>query len=410
MTRLRLLLPVVILCTGVACCVFLVSTSASPLKKPGDQPGTLVETRVAAPVTRERSLNLHGVVMPAQQVTVTPEVGGRVTWMHSELVVGGRLKQGEPMLRVDGRAYRFAAAERESAVEEATLRLKLEEAQHQVAQYVWKSGGGESRVTEQGRALALREPQLKAAKVRVSAAKSARARERLSIERTSLRAPFDAWVRSEGVELGQVVGPESELVILVGTGAYWVQVALRVDQVSAVGIPGIGTQATGTTAIVRQGSGGDEVVREGKVVRLLGDLDPESRMARVLVEIDDPLRDVASPRAGQRRIPLLVGAFVAVELKLGEVAGVYELERAWLRDGDRVFVMSPSGVLEVRDVEVAWGTSDHVFVSRGLEPGDRLVTTRVGSPLPGMKLRTTSASPAAESEPTDSLAAAGSSL
>ena len=44
--------------------------------------------------------------------------------------------------------------------------------------------------------------------------------------------------------------------------------------------------------------------------------------------------------------------------------------------------------LAVRDVSVVWRGADHVLISKGLDPGDRVVTTTLATYAPGMALRT----------------------
>ena len=69
----------------------------------------------------------------------------------------------------------------------------------------------------------------------------------------------------------------------------WVQVALPMDHLSAFDVPGFNCErGEGSRARVWQDLGGQMLKRGGRVIRLLGDLDPVGRMARVLIEIRDP--------------------------------------------------------------------------------------------------------------------------
>ena len=45
----------------------------------------------------------QGTVRAARQIVLQPEITGRVTWCSDELVPGGRLKRGQPLVRINPR-------------------------------------------------------------------------------------------------------------------------------------------------------------------------------------------------------------------------------------------------------------------------------------------------------------------
>ncbi len=383
MKWLKGLLPIVVLAVGVLGLVMLVRTRPEPAKKPIEHLGELVETQPLRRVSRAVTIEAHGTVTPSRRVVIQPEVTGRVTWLNEQLVPGGRVAAGTPLLRVDARDYRLAVKQQRSTVEQAELQLKLEQMQHRVAQDEWAIIGEDERATPEGRAIALRQPQLETARASLAAARSARERAELNVGRTTVNAPFDAWVQSENVELGQLVSPQTQAATLIGTEAYWIQVAVSLEALAHISIPGLRGVAAedGALATVTQGSGKAQVSRQGRVVRLLGDLDPAGRMARLLVEVQDPLGG-----GDGSRLPLLLGAFVSVQLAAGNQVDVFELPARTVQDGDRVLLYS-DGKLETRRVNVAWRTADVVLASSGLREGERLITSRVASPVSGMRLR-----------------------
>jgi hypothetical protein len=119
------------------------------------------------------------------------------------------------------------------------------------------------------------------------------------------------------------------------------------------------------------------------VVRALGDLEEEGRMARLLVSVDDPLGfEVSAP-------PLLLGSFVRVEIDGTPLVDVAVLDAALLHDGKHVWVMNDSNELEIRAVTVAFRGRDQVFVSSGLSAGERVIRSGLSVPVAGMSLRLT---------------------
>lgn len=117
------------------------------------------------------------------------------------------------------------------------------------------------------------------------------------------------------------------------------------------------------------------------MIRLEGQLESQTRNAQLLVAVDDPY---SPPEGG---LPLLPGSFVRVELEGREVDGVFSLPRAALHDGNTLWIVDDSERLATRRVDVRWGTSDEVYITGELQPGDRVVTSTLSLPLAGEQVR-----------------------
>jgi multidrug efflux pump subunit AcrA (membrane-fusion protein) len=118
------------------------------------------------------------------------------------------------------------------------------------------------------------------------------------------------------------------------------------------------------------------------------------RLARVLVEIDDPLGlDRPAGAEGAAPLPMLLGAFVHVEIPAGSIAGAVAIPRAQVHDDDRVWIMGEGDRLAIRRVDVSWRARDHVIVRSGVVAGERIVTSPIANPVEGMLLRVAAAPP-----------------
>jgi RND family efflux transporter MFP subunit len=322
-------------------------------------------------------LHASGLVVPAQEVTVIPEVSGRIVSQSSRLLPGGRFERGQEMARIDSRDYTLAMEQERSRVHQAELELELERGRGDIAAHEWEILGD-------GRAggevpLALREPHRLNAEQGLEAARSGLRRAEINLERTVLRAPFNAMVITEQVDVGQVVGPATAAVSLVGTDRFWVRIAVPVEKLAAIDIPGV-TADEGSPARVTQRIGGDSAgVRRGEVIQLAGQLDPATRMAEILVAVDRPLEG--------HGIPLLPGAYVDVEIDGRDLNGAVTVPRDALVDGDQVWIVGAGNALIRRSVEVGWRSPDEVVITRGLEAGTRIVVSPMVSPVEGMPVR-----------------------
>ncbi|MBX3248980.1 MAG: efflux RND transporter periplasmic adaptor subunit [Myxococcales bacterium] len=382
-TVLKVVLPLLVIAAGVGFFRFVVSRKPEAPRQPQVDTALLVETTVVERGRHEVAVRANGQVVAAELVVLSPEVTGRVRAMSPELVPGGRFRAGETMLRIDPRDYQLAVDAQSAEVNRAQLELQLEEGRQRIAEREWALFEREPQEAGAGRALALREPQVETARVAVRSAQSSAQRARLALEKATLRAPFNGMVLSENVDLGQVVGPQTQVATLVGTDAFWVRVSVPVASLATLRFPD--RHGEGSPVRVWQSVNGQRIEREGRLLRLLPDVDPVGSMARVIVRIDDPLA-----LQGERRgsLPMLLGSYVDVELGAAPLDDVVELPRLALREGNKVYVMTPERTLAVREVEIVWSRPETVLVRDGLASGEQVVTSRVPTPVAGLPLRT----------------------
>lgn len=381
--RLKWGLSVAVIVASVAIAIVLVATKPEPPRAEKPMEGTLVEVLRVESSRHAVELHAKGTVVPAMEIMLQPEVSGRVVWQSDELVSGGRFEKDEPILKIDPRDYQLAVESFRSQVRQARLDYTLEKRRGEVAKREWNSFG-ETDATDEQRALAQREPQLEATKLQLKAAESALKKAELDLKRANLRAPFNAMVVSESVDVGQLINSQMTVARLVGTDEYHVQVSVPVAALRTIRPRRGDTPGSATTVTQRVGQG--VIERRGEVIRQLPDLDPGGAMARILVRIEDPLGD-------DRELPLLLGAFVDVAAEAEPIENAIRVPRLALRNGNQVYVMNDDGLLEIRDVGIAWSEPDSVLVTTGLRPGDQLVTSRIAIPVPNMPLRTAGGTP-----------------
>ena len=127
---------------------------------------------------------------------------------------------------------------------------------------------------------------------------------------------------------------------------------------------------------------GRTLVREARVDRLAGEVERSGRLARVIIEILDPLNRGGAPDQGV----LLLGSYVRVEIEGPVIEDVIELPRSVLRENDTILVMDDSQLLAVRNYTVVLGRADTVLARIELQPGDRIITSPLGVAISGMPL------------------------
>jgi RND family efflux transporter MFP subunit len=251
------------------------------------------------------------------------------------------------------------------------MQLRQEEGRQVVAKREWALLGDSVKATKNGRSLALREPQIASAKASIKSARSYISVARLSLERTVIKAPFDAVLRTEQVELGQRIGPGQGIMRLVGTKVWWAELAIPLVHLQHLKIPG-------AKAIIYQGADGKQG-RMGRVIRRLPDVDRASQLARVIVEIDNPLD-------APQETPLLLGTAVRAVLHGTPFPDTVSVPVEMLRNGNAVWQIDDESRLKKTPVRVLWRDRDHVVV-KGLKAGESIISNHVPTAAPGMALR-----------------------
>lgn len=375
----KAIVPLVLLAVGFGVFRFLVVTKAEAPRAAPPPAGALVEVHAVAAEDRDVALVAHGRVVPTRQARLSSQSGGRVVWQSPELRAGGRFHRGEAMLRVDARDYRLALEARRADVERASVDVDLERSRRDVARREWESFGGGEASDEAG--LTLREPQQRAASVALAAAQSGLRRAQLDLSRTTIRAPFDLLIVDEQVDLGQLVGPSAPLMTVVASDSFRVEVSVPLESLGRIALPRgdeVGAEATVTMA-----AGDARIERVGHVIELLPDLGTTGSLARILVQIDEPL----GREGHDGELPLLLGSYVTVRIDAGRLEAMIPLPREQLHEGNHVYVMGDDGRLEIREVTLAWRDEDEVLIRAGLSAGDRVITSRLATPVAGTQLR-----------------------
>ncbi|MHC4432893.1 MAG: efflux RND transporter periplasmic adaptor subunit [Planctomycetota bacterium] len=323
-----------------------------------------------------------GVVMPAQQVTLRPQVIGKVVKLSADLVPGGIVRDGQKLLEIDRRDYDVLVRQRQSDVAKALRDLKVEQGNQAIARQEYELLG--ESVAEEDRELVLRQPQLASALAAHESAQAALEKAQLDLARCDVNAPFNAIVQERKVDLGATVSLNTDLVTLVGTDEAWVEVKVTVDQLKWLTIPQTADDSGSTVKIYNRSAWAADRFRTGRILCLLGEVEKLGRLARVLVSVDDPF----CLKPENSSLPqLLMGSYVSAGLEGRKLAAVFEIDRSHLRENQSVWIMNDEGELEIREVKIGFSNAEKVFVTEGLADNEKLVVTDIAAPVQGMPLR-----------------------
>jgi RND family efflux transporter MFP subunit len=336
-----------------------------------------------------------------------PQVSGVVVWKAAEFEPGGSFAKGDLLFEVDPRDYQLSAAQADAQVAQARYQLELAQEEAAIARQEWERIRTEG---EEPTNLVLRKPQLRAAEANLQSAEARYAETQLRLERTKVYAPFNGRVRSAAVDVGQHLNAgqsiaqiysieKAEIVVPVpdeDLGWFTLPFPIKITAQNAPGDHSVynpnvegGAQSysfarEGASAIINGSFAGRSHQWNGRVIRTEGELDPQSRMARLVVEVDAPYGGIAEGIP-----PLTIGMFVDVAIAGRHVDGVRILPRAAVRQGDRVWVVGPDGKLRVRQAQVVRTIEDEVLTYLDLEKNERVIVSQLSGVTDGMQVRLT---------------------
>lgn len=353
--------------------------------------GATKETAMLVEVTEVRegifqpTIVATGTVQPAQDILLSPRVSGEIIQRSPSFVPGGFVKKGEILLQIDPADYKNTLELRKSELHQVLADLAIEKGRQDVARKDYQLIGGDT-LSEENEALVLREPQLNAVRASVEAARAAVQQAALDLQRTTIRAPFDAHILSRNADVGSQVAPGNELGRLVGVDAYWVVATIPLSKLRWLSFPD--ADARGSMVRVRDRTAWQEgEYREGYLYKLVGALEDQTRLARILVLVPDPL----AYKADSAHVPpLMIGAFMETHIQGNEISDVIRLSRDYVRQDETVWVME-EGKLRIQDVEIVFSDAEYAYISKGLDENDQVVTTNLSTVVEGAKLRLASA-------------------
>jgi len=331
-----------------------------------------VKTMMLLPQTVNASIASQGVISPESALTLLSELNSKVDWISPRMKTGSSFSKGDTLLILDKRDYELALITAESNVLNAEVNLEREKAESDLASKEWKRVGAGA-----GSDLALRKPQLAQAKATLAAAQATLERAQRNLKRTVFIAPFDGRVRTKNVDPGATIFPGTALGNIYATESFEVRLPIADQDVPFTGLDFNGRQIPEDKQLDVKFSLGNSNLK-GKVVRAEAEVDPMTRMLSIVARIDN------TPSISSSN-PIAVGQFVQATIYGIEIPEIVVLPRTAVRD-EGVWVVDTSMILYNRPVDVLRYENEFALIGEGIEPGDRLLTSRLSSLVNGLKV------------------------
>ena len=377
---LKIVAPVMVVAVSIGVVSALSAAKPAPEKKEESQ--RLISLYVDEVKSETVTISVHaqGEVRPKTEIDLVPQVSGRIVSISESFAEGAEFGPGETLIKIDDTNYKLAVIRAQAQVAEAMVGVQRELANAKIKEEHWLDKRNSGEPTP----FALNKPQVMQAEAQLLSAEADLKEARLNVARTEINVPFLGRVRERNVGIGQYVTAGTILGRVFSTDIVEIRLPLTDTQLAELNLP-MGFMADEFNAPVVQFKamvGRHEHFWTGHIVRINASVDQQTRMIYAIAEVEDPYGAAAHDGA-----PLAVGMFVSAEIEGADSQVAMVLPRLALRNADKVYVVNDENRLEIRTVTILSTSEDLVMVAKGVEPGEKVVTSTIPAAVDGMEVR-----------------------
>lgn len=304
----------------------------------------------AQPAPHTPTISTFGNTRSFNQAIISAQVGGEIVTISDRFNTGRTVAKGDLLLEINPADYLALIAQQEAALAQAHQVLAEEETRSQIAVEDWLDS---NHTLDEATDFTLRKPQLAAAEAGVASSQAALQKARLDLERTRIRAPFDAIVSQRSASPGNVVTGGSNLGTLIAREKIEVRLPLTPQQMSRLTLP---SPAEGTTLSATLTS----PAQPGRswaalLTRTEPSVDPQNQVLFLIAEVSDPFANPASS--------LPIGTFVNATIEGNEISNCYQLPNSALVEDAFIWTISKDNKLEKQNATRVF-SEDNFFLAR----------------------------------------------
>lgn len=334
----------------------------------------VVSVSEVMPISHQASVTAYGEVKSRNQLALTSQVSGQITYLSAKFLTGNTFTKGELLAEIEPIVYQQSLANAQANLADAQLALAQEELNSNQAAEEWQQSG---LANEQASDLVLRKPQLVAAKAKYTMAKKEVEKAQYDLAQTKLIAPFDALIVSKQVQVGSNVQTGTTLADLYDVSLFEVSLPLSAQQWQLLPKVNNTVEQLANIEVLLA----DETTHEqwlASVDRFERHLDTKSRQRSLVAVVEQPIA-LASP--------LFPGSFVKATIKGQEITQLWKLPASALINNETVWQVNDEDLLVYLPIKVMFSENNAVYV-QPIEPLQKakIVNRPLSSYLVNMKV------------------------
>jgi RND family efflux transporter MFP subunit len=389
---LKKLLPFLIILASIGVAIMLRAGRPDAEQNEPQQLSVVVDAMTVNIQDAYISVSSQGTVAPRTQTNLVSEVAGRVVEVSPSFVAGGFFNEGDVLIKLDDQNYRAAVSRAQASVAAAKSLLEQEKGQADVAQREWDRMSAEQQSRIRAKELYLRKPQLQEAVARLESAQADLDQAVSDLNKTTIIAPYDGLVSSKNTDIGQYVTTGASIAETFAVDYAEVRLPIPETKIAFLDLPSHTDNLSAADSMENAPEvdlvsriGNQDYHWTGKLSRTEGVLDTRTRVLFSVVQIADPynLNSQNSRNSEWNDEPLRIGTYVNATIRGRMLEDVIVLPRYTLQANNVIWTADAEGRLRPKTVEVLTINGDDVYISAGLDNGDRVILTRLENPLNG---------------------------
>ncbi len=414
---LRFIRVIFVLLLSVGVAIVLIRLKEKPKQQNIVKTPASVKIIEAQMVSKVMTVEAFGTVKPRTLVKVAAEVPGRIDYIHPSFIEGGQISKGDLLVRIDQRSYKLDRQSAQVKIRQAKTDIKslkqdidnlksdmglsqanvnltkkeferisaltknqfasktaLDRAEQQYLQTKIAFQNIRNRMVMTRTMMEQREAALSMAKVNFEKAD-------LAYQKARIVSPFDGWVLGKMLETGEYVNPGQVIGSIYEKDSFDVDISIPLENMKWIN-PILQKGQTPVAQVSIANFKGEDAYRwPAKVARFKANVDEKTRTLPMTLEINP-----ADAKAKRNSLfDLKPGAFVKCTIQGTTYDNIFILPRYLLRAGDLLFVINDDH-LKMKKVTVLRKFEDKVFISDGLKPGDKIISSPLPGALEGMPL------------------------
>ncbi|QFU22773.1 efflux RND transporter periplasmic adaptor subunit [Shewanella eurypsychrophilus] len=368
-TKKQIILPIVVLSLGIGGFLAISALKQPPQEKEAVDNTPLVAVKQVEFSPMTFTVSSYGVVNAKYETELVSQVNGEIIYLSETFVRGGFVKKGDILAKIDPSDYDADLIDAKASLASARATLVQEKAFGKVAEEEWKriKNGVPSE-------LSLRKPQLAQEIAKLNSTEAGLKRAIRNVERTVIKAPYDALIESRNIGLGSYVSMGTPLGKVLSTHKAEIRLPLADKEIQYLINKGKHAQVTLVADL-----GGKQQEWSGTIVRSEGVVDKLSRMTYLVAEVLDPY-GLASKKSELR-----FGTYVTANIAGTQAGDVTVLPRHLIVNG-QIAVLGDDKKLTYKTVNVIRQFGAEVVISEGLDQGMNVITSALDYPVEGMQL------------------------
>ena len=380
----RILLPIGILVVCIVVAGILVRSPTEVAESSPEIISVAVRVIEAQLESVQLTVESQGKVQPAQTASISAAVAGPVAWISPVMEAGGYVKMGEPLLRLDSVDFETARERSAAALQQAEAESRFSASElERFLELAEKNLASDSQLQDIRR-------QAEVNSARLVDAQASYRQAKLDLDRTEIKAPFNAIIESRDVELGQYVSRAQSVAVVHGADEVEVRLPLAIRQLGYLDIPlgsrGVlsGEQAPNVSLLGYYG--GEAHNWKGQLVRTEAVIDANSNTVQTIIRVDQP-KSADTNNTSSSQIPLPIGLFVQADIAGKRVDNLIVLPRSVIRNNNQVLVVDAENKMYYLEVEIFRLEESRVLISSGLLPGEFICTSPIQAVVEGMSVQ-----------------------